>query len=44
VELAVATCTGNLYALQLAGAPVPRDWPRRTAALVWRACGGTPPA
>lgn len=43
LDLAVATCTGNLYALQLAGAPVPRDWARRTATLVWRACGGTPP-
>lgn len=43
VELAVAACTGTLYALHLAARPVTRDWPRRTAALAWRAIGGTVP-
>ncbi len=28
----------------LAGDPAPRGWPQRTAALVWRAVGGSPPA
>lgn len=36
--------TGSWYAFSIGGAPIPRDWSRRTAALVWRACGGTPPA
>lgn len=44
LDYAVAACTGTLYALQLAGAPVPRTWPRRTAAMVWRAIGGHPVA
>ncbi|MFN8021043.1 MAG: TetR/AcrR family transcriptional regulator [Acidimicrobiales bacterium] len=42
IDLAVAACSGTLYALALAGRPVP-DWPARTATHVWRACGGTPP-
>jgi AcrR family transcriptional regulator len=42
LELAVATCTGTLYALQLAGARIPRSWPERSARLVWRAMGGAP--
>lgn len=40
VEYAVAACTGTLYALHLAGQPVPKSWPQRTAALVWRSLGG----
>lgn len=42
-ELAAATLTGSLYGLALAGKPIPRDWPQRTAALVWRGLGGDPP-
>ena len=41
VDLAVAACTGTLYALLLTGQAIPRTWPRRTATLVWRAMGGT---
>ena len=40
LDLAVAACTGTLYALALAGQPVPRTWPRRTATFVWRSVGG----
>jgi len=36
--------TGSWYAFAIGGAPVPDDWSRRVATLVWRACGGTPPA
>jgi len=43
LDYAVAACTGTLYALQLAGLAVPRTWPARTASLVWRSIGGTPP-
>ncbi len=43
VDYAVAACTGTLYALHLAGRPLTRDWPQRTATLVWRAIGGTSP-
>jgi AcrR family transcriptional regulator len=41
-DLAVAGTflTGSWYAFAIGGAPVPRDWARRVAALVWRACGG----
>lgn len=42
VDIAVTMCTGSWYARALAGAPPPRDWPQRTAALIWRALGGTP--
>lgn len=42
LDYAVAACTGTLYALQLAGRPIAKDWPQRTAALVWRAIGGSP--
>lgn len=31
--------TGSWYALALARVPAPKDWARRTATLVWRACG-----
>ena len=40
LEVAVTMCTGSWYARELAGAPLPADWPQRTAALVWRAVGG----
>lgn len=43
VECAVASCTGPLYALCLAGARVPRDWAERVARFVWRGCGGSLP-
>ena len=42
LAVAVTMCTGNWYGRALAGDPVPEDWPRRTAALVWRALGGRP--
>ena len=44
-DLAVAgsLMTGSWYAFAIGGAPVPDDWAPRVAALVWRACGGTPP-
>lgn len=43
-DLAIATTmvTGSWYAFAIGGARPPRDWPQRTAALVWRACGGVP--
>jgi AcrR family transcriptional regulator len=44
LDSAVAACTGMLYALVLAGRPVGPTWPTRTATMVWRAVGGTPPA
>lgn len=40
LEFAVNMFTGSWYALALAGRPTPKDWPERTAALVWRALGG----
>ena len=40
LTVAVTMCTGNWYGRALAGDPIPEDWPRRTAALVWRALGG----
>jgi AcrR family transcriptional regulator len=43
LEVAVAMATGNWYGRALAGDPVPADWPRRSAELVWRAVGGRPP-
>ena len=43
LEVAVTLCTGSWYARALAGISPPQDWPRRTATLVWRAVGGTPP-
>lgn len=42
LEVAVTLCTGSWYARALAGLKPPPDWPARTAALVWRAVGGTP--
>jgi AcrR family transcriptional regulator len=41
LEVALTMLTGSWYARCLAGAQEPADWPRRTAALVWRALGGT---
>ena len=41
--VAVTMCTGSWYGRALAGDPVPEQWPARTAALVWRALGGSPP-
>jgi len=43
LEVAVTMGTGAWYARALAGAGPPPNWPQRTAALVWRAVGGTPP-
>ena len=43
LDVAVAMATGNWYGRALAGEPVPADWPRRSAELVWRAVGGQPP-
>ena len=43
LAVAVSLATGSWYAYALSGAGVPRDWPRRVARLVWRACGGTEP-
>jgi AcrR family transcriptional regulator len=40
LEVAVTMCTGSWYGRALAGHPPPDDWPRRAAALVWRAVGG----
>lgn len=42
LEVAITLCTGSWYARALAGLDPPEDWPRRTAALVWRAVGGDP--
>ena len=36
-RVAVTMCTGSWYAFALAGETPPRDWPRRTATLIWRA-------
>lgn len=44
-DLVVASTflTGSWYAFAIGGAPVPTDWARRVATLVWRACGGEVP-
>ena len=44
LEVAITLCTGSWYARALAGLPPPRNWPMRTATLVWRAVGGTLPS
>jgi AcrR family transcriptional regulator len=44
LDVAVTMCTGSWYARALAGAQPPRQWPERTAALVWRALGGQGPS
>jgi AcrR family transcriptional regulator len=40
-DLAIAGTflTGSWYSLSIARVPPPDDWARRTATLVWRACG-----
>lgn len=43
VDYATAAATGMLYAMALAGNQIPAAWPERTAALVWRSCGGEAP-
>jgi AcrR family transcriptional regulator len=43
LEVAVTLGTGSWYARALAGDAPPPGWPARTAALVWRAVGGTIP-
>ena len=43
LEIAITLGTGSWYARALAGLPPPPDWPTRSAALVWRAVGGTVP-
>jgi AcrR family transcriptional regulator len=42
LDVAVTMGTGSWYARALAGDTPPPDWPARTAALIWRAVGGTP--
>jgi AcrR family transcriptional regulator len=42
LDVAVTMCTGSWYARALAGSRPPRNWPLRTATLVWRAVGGSP--
>lgn len=42
--IAASFLTGSWYSLALVGADVPDDWAPRTASLMWRACGGAPPA
>jgi AcrR family transcriptional regulator len=39
-RVAVTLCTGSWYAFALAGERPPKDWPTRTARLVWIAVGG----
>ncbi len=43
LDVAVTLCTGSWYARALAEPLPPPNWPTRTAALVWRAVGGTLP-
>lgn len=45
-DLAVAGTflTGSWYAMALSGTRPPKDWARRTATLVWQACGGAAPS
>ena len=40
LEVAVTMLTGSWYARCLAGDGEPEEWPRRIAALAWRALGG----
>jgi len=44
LDVAITMSTGSWYARALAGSRPPRNWPLRTAALVWRAVGGSPPS
>jgi hypothetical protein len=41
IDDAVAACTGQYYSLHLAGMRIARNWPERTAALIWASIGGT---
>jgi AcrR family transcriptional regulator len=41
LDYAVAACTGVYYSLHLAGSRIDRNWPERTAALVWASIGAT---
>ena len=41
LEVALTMCTGSWYGRALAEDSPPARWPQRTAALVWRAVGGT---
>ncbi len=43
LDVAVTLCTGSWYGRALAEPQPPPNWPVRTAALVWRAVGGTTP-
>ncbi len=43
LDVAVTLCTGSWYGRALAEPSPPPNWPARTAALVWRAVGGTLP-
>jgi len=42
LEIAITMATGSWYARALVGDPPPRNWPGRTARLLWRAVGGDP--
>ncbi|MBC2640212.1 MULTISPECIES: TetR/AcrR family transcriptional regulator [unclassified Rhodococcus (in: high G+C Gram-positive bacteria)] len=44
LDVAVTMTTGSWYGRALAGDRPPADWPARTAALIWRAVGGTAPS
>ena len=35
--------SGSWYVRALAGLAPPRNWPLRTATLIWRSFGGSPP-
>jgi hypothetical protein len=41
LDLAMTFPTGSWYARALAGQRPPRNWPERTARLIWRAVGGS---
>ena len=43
-DIAVVTtfATGSWFSFAIGGGKPPRDWAARTAALMWRACGGDP--
>lgn len=41
IELAVSALVGSWYARELAGVPVPANWPLRSATLIWVGLGGS---
>jgi AcrR family transcriptional regulator len=43
LDLAITLPTGSWYARALVGQRPPRNWPERTARLIWRAVGGSIP-